>query len=127
MGVAVGDQLDLHGMTAAEACASAGRFIESSGTAGTARKHRARPWPALGREGIGSEGSRPAVPQVSPGGTRLRQRTAVRWWSWRRLPVVAHVIFQQNGLTGYADALMIPPSAGSGVSVVIFRRAIARE
>jgi Uncharacterized protein conserved in bacteria len=27
---AVGDQLDLHGMTAAEACASAGRFIESS-------------------------------------------------------------------------------------------------
>lgn len=27
---AVGDELDLHGMTAAEACASAGRFIESS-------------------------------------------------------------------------------------------------
>jgi DNA-nicking Smr family endonuclease len=27
---AVGDQLDLHGMTAVEACATAGRFIESS-------------------------------------------------------------------------------------------------
>ena len=86
------DRRDLHGMTAADACASVGRFIENS------RHRRHRCVCIVHGRGLHSEGNesilRACVRKYLRShrvGARLRRRPAVRWWSRRRLRAVAQV------------------------------------